>query len=309
MICLSKNLFSFFTNFNLCFQNKQIKISKFSNIKKNSKFIYCSLLFILISNIAFAQRINMGARAMGIGNTSTTLGDAWAVFNNIGALAWTEETYLLAAVDNKFTVSGLNTVAAGAVLPLWGNKTMLGSTISRFGDNLFNEVNFGIGISHKIEKVSLGIKANYVQFATEGLPTKTAFTFEFGGKMQFTKHLFVAAHIYNFNQAQIANFKNETLPIVMKAAISYRPLPTIILNFEGIKDIDYPSNFRAGAEYKPIKMLAMRAGISLNPLVYSYGTGVEIAGFTFDYALLTHTTLLPSHHLSIAYKFRKLRKS
>jgi hypothetical protein len=273
------------------------------------RFYSCTLLFFIASFISYAQRIGIGARAVGMGNVSVTLQDGWAVFNNIGALAWTNETSLLTAVDNRFTISGFNTLAAGAVLPILKEKTVLGATISRFGDNLFNEVNFGVGISHKIDKVSLGFKTNYVQFATEGLTTKTAFTFEFGGLMQFTKHIFVAAHIYNFNQAQIANFKDEKLPTIMKVGMSYRPLETIMLNMEVIKDIDYPTNFRAGGEYKPIKQLSLRAGLSLNPLIYNYGAGFEIAGFHIDYSLNTHTTLLPAHHLSIAYRFRKLKKS
>lgn len=272
--------------------------------------ISIALVYLVIScNSLFAQRIGMGARAVAMGNASATLGDAWAVFNNIGTLSWTTEAHLLTAVDNRFSISGLNTLAAAAILPIMKDKTVVGATISRFGDNLFNEVNFGLGVSHKIEKVSLGLKANYVQFATEGLTTKTAFTFEFGGMMQFTKHLFVAAHIYNFNQAQIANFKAEKLPTIMKTGVSYRPLESITLNAEVIKDVDYPTNFRTGGEYKPIKQLSIRGGVSLNPLIYSYGAGFEVAGFCFDYSLNTHTTLLPAHHLSVAYRFRKLKKT
>jgi hypothetical protein len=256
----------------------------------------------------FAQRIGMGGRAVGMANSSVSLQDGWALFNNIGALAWTEETQLLTAVDNRFIISGLNTVAAGAIQPMFKGKTVAGLSISHFGDQLFNEVNLGLGVSHRIEKVSLGLKVNYVQFVMQGLQTKTALAIEFGGLMQFTKHLFVAAHIYNFNQAQIASFRDERLPTIMKAGISYRPLDNIILNAEAIKDIDYPTNVRMGAEYKPIKKLSLRGGFSVNPVIFNYGAGFEVAGFHFDYALSTHTVLLPAHHLSVAYRFRKLKK-
>lgn len=264
------------------------------------------MLFLLSLNVC-GQRIGMGARAVAMANSAVSLQDGWAIFNNIGTLAWVEETQLLAAVDNRFTISGLNTVAAGAIQPLFKGKTVAGASISHFGDHLFNEVNLGLGLSHRIDKVSLGLKVNYVQFAMQGLQTKTAIAVEFGGLMQFTKHLFVAAHIYNLNQAQIASFKDERLPTIMKAGISYRPLDNITLNAEAVKDIDYPTNVRAGAEYKPISKLAVRGGFSVNPLIYNYGVGLEVAGFHFDYALSTHTTLLPAHHLSVAYRFRKLK--
>lgn len=272
------------------------------------QYIYIFFLLLFCPFLALSQRIGMGARAVSMGNAAVSLSDSWAIFNNIGALAWSADAALLTAADNRFTVSGLNTVAAGFVLPIQKEKTMLGITVSHFGDNLFNEVNAGLGISHKIEKVSLGLKINYVQFSIQNLSTKSVLALEFGGKMQFSKHLFVAAHIYNLNQAKIADFQDERLPTIMKAGLGFVPIEKLILNIEAIKDIDYPANVRCGAEYKPIPKLALRSGLSVNPLIYSYGLGLELAAFSFDYALTTHTTLLPAHHLSVAYKFRNLKK-
>ncbi len=277
---------------------------------QNSYFSLLSLLVLLCLALqnSFAQRIGMGARAVGMGNAAVNLPDSWAVFNNIGALAWANETTIMAAADNRFTVSGLNTVAAGAILPVIQEKTVVGVTFSHFGDQLFNEVNAGLGISQKLNNVSLGLKMNYVQMTMQGLTTKGVIAIEFGGRMQFTKHLFVAAHVYNLNQAQLSNYQNEKLPTIMKAGLSFLPIEKLILNVEVIKDIDFPANVRCGAEYKPLKKLAVRSGLSANPLVYSYGIGLELAAFHFDYALTTHTTLLPAHQLSIAYQLRKLRK-
>jgi hypothetical protein len=272
------------------------------------RFIYIFFILLFCPFLALSQRIGMGARAVSMGNAAVSLSDSWAIFNNIGALAWSSETTLLTAVDNRFTVSGLNTVAAGFVMPIQKEKTLVGITFSHFGDNLFNEVNAGLGISHKIEKVSLGLKINYVQFSIQNLSTKSILALEFGGKMQFSKHLFVAAHIYNLNQAKIADFQDERLPTIMKAGLGFVPIEKLILNIEAIKDIDYPANMRCGAEYKPIPKLALRSGLSVNPLIYSYGLGLELAAFSFDYALTTHTALLPAHHLSVAYKLRNLKK-
>jgi hypothetical protein len=253
-----------------------------------------------------AQRINMGARAVAMGGASVSLSDSWAIFNNIGALAWSDQTSLLAAADNRFTVAGLNTLTAGFVMPILKKNTLTGITFSHFGDNLFNEINAGLGISHKINAVSLGLKLNYVQFSLQGLGTKGVLAVEFGGKMQFTKHIFVAAHIYNLNQAQLTDFQQEKLPTIMKAGLGIVPIEKLLLNIEAVKDIDHPANIRCGAEYKPIKKFSLRSGLSVNPLVYSYGVGLEVAAFSFDYALNTHTALLPAHHLSISYQFRKL---
>jgi hypothetical protein len=277
---------------------------------KHLYLIFVLAIFLLIGtiSISFAQRIGIGGRHLGVGGASVTLQDGWAVFNNIGALAWLNQPTVMTAYENRFAVAGLNTVAAGFAMPTLKSSAW-GTTITHFGDNLYNEVNLGVGASHKINTVSLGIKANYLQISMEGLGTRSVFAFEFGGLMQFTPTLFAAAHIYNFNQAQIANFQQEKLPTIMKAGLSYRPLKNLQVNGEVVKNIDFPATLRAGVEYKPIEKLAVRTGINTAPFTASFGVGLQLFALQVDYALQTHSVLLPAHQLSLVYLLKKKKKS
>ena len=270
---------------------------------------YLLLLLLFISNFrSHAQIRTFGiGRASGMGNAAATLNDQWAIFNNIGGLAWIEKTSAFTSFDNRFGMTGFNTVTAGIVMPTKFGAAG-GLTISQFGGDSYRETNFSVGISHKMSNVSIGLRANYFQLVIEGLGTRRMLAFEFGGLMKLTETLWLGAHIYNFNQAQVADFQDERLPVIMKAGLSYRPTEKLIMNLETEKDINFPQTIKVGLEYKILPSLALRTGISTKPFVSSYGFSFSFYAFEFLYSLNTHSQLAPSHHLALAYQFRKLKK-
>ncbi len=289
---------------------KSIIILKIYKAKplRNMRFLFIFLLIFVSNQQLCAQIRTFGiGRAAGMGNAAVTLNDQWSIFNNIGGLAWIDKTSAFTSFDNRFSMVGFNTVAAGIVAPTKFGMAG-GLTISQFGSEAYRETNFSAGISHKISNVSIGLRANYFQLSIEGLGTRRMIALEFGGVMKLTETIFMGAHIYNFNQAKVADFQDERLPVVMKAGISYRPIQKLILNLETEKDINFPQTFKAGLEYKIIPTLAFRTGVSTKPFISSYGFSFSFYAFELLYSLNTHPQLQPSHHLAIVYQFRQLRK-
>jgi hypothetical protein len=253
---------------------------------------------------AQARLLGAGARAAGLANATVTTGDAWAVFNNVGALAWQREAALLFAYENRFSVAGLHTVQAAAVQPFrWGGTG--GVSLYRFGDALFSETMASVALGHHIGNYAVGLRINYVQLSLQGLGTRGRLALEFGGSAQLTPKLWLGAHIYNFNQARLADFQDERLPTLMKAGLSYRPEAKLVLNAEVAQDLGFPAQVRGGAEYQLLAKLAVRTGISSQPFTQSFGVGFGLWAWQVDYALVTHPQLQPSHHLSLAYRFRQ----
>jgi hypothetical protein len=119
--------------------------------------------------------------------------------------------------------------------------------------------------------------------------------------MKLNETIWLGAHIYNFNQAKVADFQDERLPVIMKAGISYRPTEKLMLNLETEKDISFPQTFKAGLSYKIVPSLTLRTGISTKPFVSSYGFSFSFYAFEFLYSLT-------SHHLALVYQFRKLKR-
>jgi hypothetical protein len=273
-------------------------------LSSGKPLLFFAFLVLPYPSLAQVRLLGTGARAAGLANTSVTVGDGWAVFNNVGALAWQREAQLLFAYENRFAVAGLNTVQAAGVYPFrWGGTG--GLSLFRFGDALFNETALGLALGHHIGNYAIGLRANYVQLSLQGLGTLGRLVLEFGGTAQLTPKLWLGAHIYNANQAKVASFQDERLPTVMKAGLSYRPDRRLMLNAEVAQDLGFPTQVRAGAEYHLLERLAVRTGITTQPFTQSFGAGFALWAWQVDYALVTHPQLQPSHHLSLVYRFRR----
>ncbi len=248
----------------------------------------------------------MGGRSWGLANASLTLADSWSIYNNVGGLARLTETSVMTASDHRYGMDGFTTVALAGVMPL--SYGTYGVSIDRFGDRLYNEQRLGVAYGHQVDRVSLGVKASYAQVAISELGNRGRFVFEFGGIAELTPKLWMGAYVYNFAQARLASYGDERIPTVLKAGLSWRPLPQLMLNAETEKDVDYAARFRGGIEYQLARPFFLRIGIVTNPGAYHFGFGVKHNRLLFDYALRTHPTLGLSHHLSLNYRLEKSKK-
>ena len=234
----------------------------------NSFMNKISLFFILIISVSsFAQLTNegIGGRALGTANASITYSDVWAVHNNISALAEFEGTEVGVGFNNRFGISGFNTLSVAAAHQL--SKGTAALSVKRFGDDLYNESVVGLGFAHKLDFVSLGFKANLLQVAIDELGSKSAVALEFGGLVHLNDELIVGANVYNINQAKIAVANDERFSTVLKAGITYHPFEKLYTTIEAEKDVEYKNNVKVGVEYYVIEKLAVRTGFStLNQL-------------------------------------------
>ncbi|WP_338765588.1 hypothetical protein WAF17_01960 [Bernardetia sp. ABR2-2B] len=281
------------------------------------KKIYFSLAlffsFIFIKNTSFAQfgQIEAGAKTYGMGRTSLTVSDSWAVFNNVAALSDVRGTEAFLGYSNRFTLSGLNTLQAGATFDAFFDGKM-GIGVTRFGDDLYNEHRLAIGYAHKISNMSIGIQANYLQTSIQGYGTRQNFALEMGGLAQLSETLFLGMHIFNINQAKVSDFEDERIPTMMRIGVSYKPVERVVINFETEKDTEYPASFKAGLEYQAVKwnenQVFIRTGITTEEFLAHFGVGYYKGSFGLDYAFTTLPQVGYSHHVGLVYRFGKARK-
>jgi hypothetical protein len=264
------------------------------------------ILLLCLNLTAFSQTDNssMGARSAGLGNTSATLSDAWAFYNNISGTAGLNSIQAVCTFQNRFGIKALNTVAAAFIYPLKAGVPSIGFT--RFGDNYYHVQKISAGFAHKIGHMSLGIKAGYLQVAIEELNTRRAFVLEFGGIAEISKQVVFGAHVYNINQASLLGGNSkEAVPVVMKAGLSYRPIEKLMINVETQKDLRHKSSFKTGVEYYVAEKLCLRTGISTQSFNAFFGAGFHNQSLTIDYVFSSHNQLGISNELSLSYRFRK----
>jgi hypothetical protein len=267
------------------------------------KLLLClGLALNAMAVVAGNDHVPLGARAAALSNASVCLEDVWSLHNNISGIAKLQKPELGAFAENRFSMRAFTTVALTGVMPL-GKSGGIGAELYRFGDKLYNEQRLGIGYAHKIGQVSLGLKADLLQLHVEEYGSKRVVAFSFGGQSEVVPGFLVGAHIYNFNQAKLAEFEDERVPTVMKAGISYRPGKKVMLNVETEKDIELDADFKAGLEYQVIEKLALRTGFSTLTQSASFGAGFMARSFQIDYALSSQSRLGFSNHVSVGYKF------
>jgi len=246
---------------------------------------------------------SIGSRSASMGSASAAISDNYSVFNNPAGLASADETGVFASYENRYRLEDFQTMGAGISAPLKGFG--IGAGFYRFGGKLYNEQLFGLKASHRVGFMSIGAGANYVQYNIEGLGTRGAVVFEFGGVAELNKKARLGAHIYNVTQARLVRNTGERVPTVMKLSLSLRPLPTTMLNIETSKDISNAAILRAGMEYTIIPQLALRTGFSTSPFVSCFGIGFEPGSLRVDYAFRNDARLGELHQMSICYAFKK----
>ncbi len=268
---------------------------------KKIQLFFIALLFFYYAN-AQNGRYELGARANGMGNTTVTLSDEMSLFNNIGALADVEETIGFISYQNNFGFAELNTFGAGFVKPMLGG--VLGVGVFRFGGNLLNEQKINLGFSNQFGIVSLGLNVHYTQMNIEGAGRKGIMMIDFGGKASITDQLVFGAFVSNINQGNLSESTGETVPTIMRAGISYRPIDELIINTDIEKELDRDALVKIGLEYKIIEKVQIRTGIKLKPFESSFGLGIDQGKMKINYALRNNPNAGDIHELSLGYRFK-----
>jgi hypothetical protein len=245
----------------------------------------------------------MGARASGLGSTSSCLTDEWSIFNNVAGLAHVNQTSAAFTYRAYPSIKSFNSMAGVFAIPLkWG---VAGAGVYRFGDDLYNEHVLSAAFSNRFGIASLGIKVNYIQYHAEGFGTKGVFTVSFGGIAQLTKMLSVGAHIININQPRVSsNDREETVPTILIAGIGVKISEKLFATSEIEKDIAYKPIWKTGLEYVIHPKISVRTGFHINPSAGFFGVGFKPRKFILDYAYEYNFQIGANHQASVGYKFQ-----
>ena len=249
----------------------------------------------------------VGARSWSLANAVVAQADRYSLINNIAGLATQQETSVFSSYHSYYGFEGVNTLAFGVGVPL-REELAAGFSVQRFGDKLYNELSFGLGVAHRINRISLGLKISYRQVAVNAPSlslSKKALVVEMGGIAQLSSTVYLGAHVYNLAQGTFSGDGSVNLPTILKTGFTYIPTKSLRLSAEFVKNTNYPASLRAGLEYEVLPNLSLRTGIAAKPYTNHYGVGFVGGNFTVDYAATTHPYLGWSHHVTLAYAWKK----
>ena len=270
------------------------------------------ILFFSLNSSAQTSDFPIGARAAGMGNASVTLTDIWAVHHNQAALVGIEQAGVAAYYENRFLLANMNLQGATAVLPT-PKAGVFGLSYSRFGNNLYNQSRYGLAYGKRLWKfLSVGLQISYLNTTLanigENYGSRHSFIAEIGLLSQVTTKLKIGFHAFNLTRTKLADGFDERVPMNFRLGAQYDFSQKVKVAVEAEKDLDLPAVFKAGIEYFPAHIFAIRVGIGTAPFHADFGLGLRLKFLHFDIAGSVHPVLGFSPKASLAYRFNVFKK-
>lgn len=246
----------------------------------------------------------LGARSSAIGGASVSLSDLWSVQNNQAGIGF-QKTFVGGIVyQNPFMMKELSTKALGLALPVKGGT--FGILVSNFGYSVYSETKAGLSFGKSFgEKISAGISLDYFGTSISEYGKKNSFVAEVGMQAKPIKNLTLGFHLFNPTRTKLASYNDERIPTIMRLGFDYKFSEKVFIAVETEKDIEKKATMKAGLEYKLIKELYLRAGVSSNPSLSCFGIGINFKQFKLDLSSTYHSTLGFSPQVGLIYQFEK----
>lgn len=269
------------------------------------------LVFLASAFAGFSQTSDfpVGARSAGMGNASVALTDLWAIHHNQAAMVGLEQAGVAAYYENRFLISNLNLQGAAAVLPV-PKAGVFGISFSRFGNQLFNQSRYGFAYGKKLwDFLSVGLQLSYLNTTlAEGYGSRHSFIAEIGLLSQVTKKFRMGFHAFNLTRTRLAEGFDERVPMNFRLGAQYEFSKKVKMAVEAEKDLELPAVFKAGVEYFPADVFAIRVGVGTAPFRADFGLGLRLKFLHFDIAGSIHPVLGFSPKASLSYRFNVFKK-
>jgi len=267
-----------------------------------STWTYLLLMFFPLFLTAGGEDGPVGARSMALGRCMISSADIWSAYNNQAGLLGTQGLSAGVYYENLFFVDGLG--QQGIVLAQRLDNKAIAVNMSSFGLSGYRDDRYGIAYAMQLgEKLDMGVQLNYHQtrIAFQEYGNTSSVTAEIGLISHITEDFDLGFHLFNPWQAQLNEFEDERIPTVMGLGGSYTISDRLTLMSEVAKDIERPAVVRGGIEYNVMDKVSLRAGLSSEPILSSFGAGMEFGALTVDLAASYHRTLGYSTQIALSY--------
>lgn len=251
-------------------------------------------IFLLISIFCYAisatgQFNEITPIGAGIGHATVAMQSPVALFNNQAGLVGLKKWAFVAAVEQRFLLSELQSVAVGFAMPT--HSGTFGLTAQNFGFEAFKQQKIGLSYAKKLwSKLAVGVQFDYFQTRIPEYGSRGILTFEVGLQANISKSLTVGAHV--FSPAQVEFAEGENLSSIFSFGIAWQAADRLLVCTELAKNLYFLPNWKTGLSYQPVESISLRAGYNSEPSMLFFGVGFAFGnGLQADMAGSFHQTL------------------
>lgn len=253
--------------------------------------------------IAGGENRLAGGRSAALGNASIAISDVWSAFNNQAGLASLGSPTAGIYYENRFLVKELGYNAVAFAYPM--KSGTIAVSYSYFGFSAYNESKTGVAFAKGINRfISFGVQLDYFSLhQDEPYGNNNFVTFEAGLTANITPQLTLGAHAFNPINASLSETSGERAPSALRVGALYKASDFFAISAEAEKNINHKVVLKTGIEYKVAQAVQLRLGISSNPSLFSFGTGIHYKNLLIDISAAYHQVLGFSPQTSVAYVF------
>lgn len=247
---------------------------------------------------AAAQYAEGGARVLALGRAGVALGqEAWG-HTNPAAWAGLRERRVGLQASQAFGLSELRlaTLSAGAPTPV--GTVGLAARSYGFSERRETRVIVGLGRPLPISpsrRLDVGVSVGYESAATEGYDSVGAVLLSAGVQSELVPGLrggLAARNLLGLGRSDEDDLRYSAATVPgLTVGLAYAPSERALLVLDADQDLDFGLSIRAGAEVLPVEALALRVGVSTEPVRFTAGAGVRVGGLRADVAVERHETL------------------
>jgi len=165
------------------------------------------------------------------------------------------------------------------------------------------------------EKLSLGATGKLINAKIDDV-SASAYALDLGGMYRLQNNLMAAVSVTNMGSKLKCLNEGDSLPLAFHIGANYQPTPHWLITTEGVYRKTGLASFHLGGEWRPLALLAIRAGYRTDTLKelsalagISAGLGLNVWGQELSYAWLPYGDLGNTHYVSLVMKFGEAEKA
>jgi hypothetical protein len=267
--------------------------------------------------------IPVGGRPAAMGDAYSALAtDAYATTSNPGGLGFVDSTQL--AAEHLSYLSSIHYEYLSFVHPIHPGSTIgasaqyLGSGDITQTDTLGNSVGqfsthyaaYSLAYGHSFgDKLSLGLTGKVIDAEIANVGAR-AYAADLGTLYRATSRLNLAAVLTNIGTKLTFLNDGGTLPLAFKLGAAYQPDTHCTLSIQGVYNNTGLTTAEMGAEWRPLEMIAIRAGYRTDTTKelgamagLSTGLGIHVWGQELSYAWVPYGDLGNTQYFSFLLHF------
>jgi hypothetical protein len=240
----------------------------------------------------FSQTIRspISASYLGLGAYSNNHIDAFSFHANQAALARVNHTSVGVYGEKRFFLKELSLYNAAIVLPTHSGNFGLDARYYGFTD--YNETQLGLGYGRSVgSKIDVGVQFNYYSVRIAGYGNASAVNFEIGAILHLTDKLNAGVHTCNPVGGKLGKGEEEKLASLYSVGLGYEASEKVFVSVEIEKQENEPVNVSAGLQYKFLRQLLARAGVSTSTSSMYLGIGFGWKSLRVDATASYHPQL------------------